>query len=149
MLVEGPLDSAARLRDLQSTFPEAGGLVCFSGQVRGGAEADPVRALFLEHHPELTWSGIETEIEKIRAEIDVYALEAWHRIGLIPVGETIVHVAAASRHRRAAFLAVDRLMDYLKTGAIFWKREDRQSGSNWIEPRGVDYEDAKRWQNLG
>ena len=80
-------------------------------------------------------------------KFDILGLEVEHRTGVIPVGETIVYVAAASRHRREAFLATDFMMDYLKTEAIFWKKEYRVSGINWIEPRVQDYKDAKRWQN--
>lgn len=60
-------------------------------------------------------------------------------------GETIVFVAAASKHRRDSFEAADFLMDYLKTKAIFWKQESTESGAEWIEPRAEDYADATRW----
>lgn len=59
--------------------------------------------------------------------------------------ETIVFVAAASKHRRDAFEATDFLMDYLKTEAFFWKKEVYENGEKWIEPRAQDYSDAKRW----
>ena len=147
MLIDGTIKSGKLLDELRLANPEAGAVVCFTGQVRGANETDPVKALFLEHHPDLTWPAITSQITKIRSEIELAGLDVWHRIGLIPAGETIVHVAAAARHRRNAFLAADRMMDYLKTEAIFWKREDRQSGSKWIEPRSEDYKDAKRWQN--
>ena len=61
-------------------------------------------------------------------------------------GETIVFVATASKHRRAAFEAADFLMDYLKTEAVFWKKETTPDGATWIEPRQGDYQDAARWQ---
>ena len=147
MLIDGTIESGKLLDELRLAHPEAGAVVCFTGQVRGANETDPVKALYLEDHPDLTWPAITAEISKIRSEIELAGLDVWHRIGLIPAGETIVHVAAAARHRRNAFLAADRMMDYLKTEAIFWKREDRQSGSKWIEPRSEDYKDAKRWQN--
>ena len=69
-----------------------------------------------------------------------------HRTGEMKPGETIVFVAAASAHRRAAFEAADFLMDYLKTKAVFWKREDTEKGPAWIEPREEDYKDASRWK---
>ena len=64
------------------------------------------------------------------------------------VGDPIVLVAAAAAHRRAAFEACDFLMDYLKTEAIFWKRETSANGTTWIEPRSEDYDDNNRWKRL-
>ena len=87
--------------------------------------------------------GSEMCIRDSRWSLD--DLQVLHRIGEIPVGDTIVFVAAASKHRREAFEAVDFLMDYLKTEAIFWKKEITMNDSKWIEPREKDYLDAKRW----
>jgi molybdopterin synthase catalytic subunit len=69
----------------------------------------------------------------------------WHRVGVMHPGESIVLVAAAARHRRDAFHAVDFLMDYLKSAAWFWKREKRPDGWHWIEPRAQDFADRNRW----
>ena len=69
-----------------------------------------------------------------------------HRVGEMKAGDTIVFVATASAHRRAAFEAADFLMDYLKTKAVFWKREKTDLGDAWIEPRDADYADAERWR---
>jgi molybdopterin synthase catalytic subunit len=70
-----------------------------------------------------------------------------HRCGAIAPGEPIVFVAAAAAHRRAAFDAVDYLMDRLKTEAVFWKREDAVDGSRWIEPMDCDRADQARWSD--
>jgi molybdopterin synthase catalytic subunit len=70
---------------------------------------------------------------------------AYHRIGAIAAGEVIVLVAAAALHRRAAFDAADRMMDRLKTEAIFWKCEEGPRGRRWIEPRADDHAAAARW----
>lgn len=148
MLSEAEIAAGERLAHFQTAYSEAGGIVSFTGQVRGAGEADPVRALMLQAHPELTQAGIKAAIAKTQARFDIIALDVAHRVGTIAAGETIVFVVAAAHHRREAFLAVDYVMDYLKTRAIFWKREDRESGSYWIEPRESDYEDAKRWRNL-
>ncbi len=37
-------------------------------------------------------------------------------------------------------------MDYLKTEAVFWKKEITEAGDFWIEPREQDYQDNQRWQ---
>ena len=73
------------------------------------------------------------------------AVRVVHRCGAIAPGEAIVFVAAAAVHRRAAFEAVDYLMDRLKTDALFWKREDGVDGPRWIEPTGGDRADRARW----
>ena len=76
---------------------------------------------------------------------DLLAWRIRHRIGLILPGETVVFVAAASRHRRNAFLAADQMMDYLKARAPFWKKSHEADGARWVEPRAEDYIDASRW----
>ena len=75
----------------------------------------------------------------------VSAIAALHRFGAVLPGETIVFVAVASRHRRAAFEAADYAMDRLKTDAVFWKREDAVDGSRWIEPTDADRAERARW----
>ena len=60
--------------------------------------------------------------------------------------EPVVFVAAAAAHRRAAFEGCDRMMDFLKSRAPFWKKEHAADGSaRWIEPRPQDHADAARW----
>ena len=68
-----------------------------------------------------------------------------HRVGRVAVGEAVVFVAAAAAHRRAAFEGCDRMMDFLKSRAPFWKKEHAVAGARWIAPRPRDYEDAARW----
>lgn len=148
MLVDTKISVSYEMEQFAQSYPTAGGIVSFIGQVRANSLEDPVEALFLQAHPNLTQSAIETKRLEISSTVDIESLVVKHRIGLIPFGETILVVMAAAKHRRAAFTAVDQMMDYLKTEAIFWKREDRLSGSTWIEPRQEDYKDASRWLNL-
>ena len=125
----------------------AGAVVSFCGKVRPDGD---VRALELTHYEPLTLPGME----KLAGQaLDRFALDGvlvWHRVGTMQPGEGIVLVAAAARHRRAAFDAVDFLMDHLKSAAWFWKRERRGDGANgawhWIEPRGQDHSDLARWK---
>ena len=70
-----------------------------------------------------------------------------HRCGIVAAGQPIVFAAAAAPHRRAAFEAADYLMDRLKTDAVFWKREEGEGGSRWIEPTGADYDARARWSD--
>ncbi len=121
----------------------AGAIVAFTGLVRGEGQDD--LTLTLSHYPDFT----EAEITKItqRAE-ERWPLIGWHiihRVGPMTAGEPIVFVATASAHRRAAFEAADFIMDYLKSEAPFWKSETIDGKQNWIEPRGQDISDKKRW----
>ena len=102
--------------------------------------------LFLQSYSPMTENGIETAVGQALNRWPLEALAVQHRTGEIRTGETIVFVATASKHRRAAFEAADFLMDYLKTEAVFWKKEITEAGDFWIEPREQDYQDNQRWQ---
>lgn len=139
-----PIDPARELAGLLARAPAAGGLVSFTGSVRG--EDGSVAALFLEAYAPLTEQGIAAAMEDTRRRWPLDELVVKHRIGWIEAGEIIVFVAAAAAHRRDAFDAVDSMMDMLKTEAIFWKKERAPSGEErWIEPRAQDWEDRARW----
>ena len=120
----------------------AGAVVSFCGKVRPDGD---VKALELTHYEPLTLPGME----KLAGQaLDRFALDGvlvWHRVGTMQPGEGIVLVAAAARHRRAAFDAVDFLMDHLKSAAWFWKRERRTDGWHWIQPRADDHSALARW----
>lgn len=123
----------------------AGAIASFTGLCRPDSKAGaPISALFLDHHPRLTERSLH-EIAASAERFGVMAVCVVHRCGAILPGEAIVFVAAAAAHRRAAFEAVDYLMDQLKTDALFWKREDGLDGSAWIEPTEGDRADRARW----
>ena len=123
-----------------------GAIVSFTGVARPGSKGgQAVYRLALEHHPALTLQSLEEIAAEAAARFDVSHVHVVHRSGEIAAGEPIVFAGAASRHRRAAFEAVDYLMDRLKTEAVFWKREIGEAGSEWIEPTEADYADRDRW----
>lgn len=140
-------DPDAALARFRRANVEAGAIASFIGQVRPGDANDPTESLALEYYPGLA----EREIENFAADAlkrwPLKAIEIIHRVGAMAPGEPIVFVAAAADHRRAAFEAVDFLMDYLKSEAPFWKQEKRASGTRWIEPRSEDYADIARWRD--
>ena len=144
-----PFDPGAELSAFEKTAGGAGAVVSFFGKVRGAAGDKTVSCLFLEHYPGVT--------ERSIAEIEAEAKKRWsiddaliiHRVGMLAPGEPIVMVCVAGKHRREAFEAADFLMDYLKTEAMFWKKEIREGGEAWIEPRDADYKDAARWTKAG
>lgn len=124
----------------------AGAIVSFSGLVRPSSSVDPVSNLLLQAHSPMTERGIEVAIRTAKSRWSLLGVSIVHRIGNIPPRDPIVFVATASDHRRAAFEAADFLMDYLKTEAVFWKKETRESGSTWVEPHARDYCDRDRWK---
>jgi len=123
----------------------AGAIVTFIGAVREDAGSDTVEALVLEHYPGVTEQSIAEIASDAKARWPISAFEIIHRVGRLGPGEPIVMVAVASAHGRAAFEAADFLMDYLKTEALFWKKEIRAGGEIWIEPRADDYKHTALW----
>lgn len=143
---EEPFDPGAELSAFERAGVGSGAVVSFLGKVRDQTSSEDVDALYLEHYPGVT--------ERSIAEIEVAARKRWniddamiiHRVGRLAPGEPIVMVCVSSAHRRDAFEAADFLMDYLKTEAMFWKKEIRKDSEAWIEPRDQDYNDAARWR---
>ena len=138
-----PFDPAAELAAFVAGVPGAGAVVSFAGLVR--SESGAVSGLELDHYPALTRSEIERIADEARAQFDLAGLVVVHRFGALAPGEPIVFVAAAAAHRRAAFEAVDQVMDRLKTEAPFWKREHGPDGPRWIEASETDVKDRERW----
>ena len=138
-----PFDPQAELSAFTARQSGAGAVVSFLGLCRDNGGR--VTALVLDHFPGFTESEIERLVADTRQRFAVQDLYVVHRAGRVLPGEAIVLVAAAAAHRRAAFEAVDRLMDYLKTEAPFWKKEEGPNGGDWIEPRGEDHADKTRW----
>ena len=147
-LADEALDPVAALAQFTAGLGDEGAVVSFIGLARATTkEGGKVDRLFLDHHPRLTEKSLTDIAAAARARFDVSDLLVLHRCGEILPREPIVVVAAASSHRRAAFEAVDYLMDRLKTEAVFWKREDNEIGSKWIEPTQADYIESDRWSD--
>ena len=143
-VAEDALDAGALLSTFLAHVGDAGGVTSFAGQVRGGT----THTLTLTRLEPLTTREITEAVDATIARFDLVDAVVRHRVGPMAVGETIVFVATAAPHRRAAFEACDYLMDYLKTRAVFWKQESGMDGANWIEPREQDYADATRWSDI-
>lgn len=142
---EGPFDPGGELSAFERQAKNAGAVVGFLGKVRGEDGADSIRMLYLEHYPGVTEASIAEIADEARRRWKIDALSIIHRVGWLEPGAPIVLVCVGAAHRRDAFEAADFLMDYLKTKALFWKKEIRESGETWIEPRDEDYRDAGRW----
>jgi molybdopterin synthase catalytic subunit len=143
MICPEAIDPAALLARFSEANRVAGAVVSFTGVVRGG---DGVEAIELDHHASYSAKVIGAIGDEAKARFDISDCLVAHRVGRVAAGEPIVFVAAAAMHRRAAFEAVDYLMDRLKTEAPMWKREiGAGGGGKWIEARGADWADAARW----
>ena len=136
-----PFDLAAEMEGFGNG---AGAIVTFTGIVRD--DTGQMQALELEHYPGMTERALT---EHGTAAAARFALNDWkiiHRHGRLSVGETIMMVATAARHRRAAFEAADYLMDWLKSRAPFWKREIGPDGTGaWVEAKTSDEDALTRW----
>ena len=145
-LTDQPFSPSAALEKFQQRARGAGAIVTFTGLVRDRASSGDVSKLHLQAYSPMTERGIEQAAKTAMSRWPLDACEIIHRTGDMAPFEPIVFVATASAHRRAAFEAADFLMDYLKTEAVFWKKETTPDGSHWIEPRPQDYEDSARWR---
>lgn len=139
-------NTGAELALLSAGNHAVGGVAAFVGLVRDMADGEALTAMTLEHYPAMT--------EKALADIEAEAKRRWpleaslivHRHGTLELGERIVLVATASAHRQAAFEACQFLVDWLKTKAPFWKREETQAGHRWVDARSADDAQAALWE---
>jgi len=120
-----------------------GAVATFTGIVRGD---DDLTALTLEHYPGMTEREIARHFAQAQSRWALSGVTIIHRVGRLAPGDNIVLVAVASAHRKAAFEACEFLVDYLKTRAPFWKREEHSGTIQWVEAKTSDDEAAKKWR---
>jgi molybdopterin synthase catalytic subunit len=144
-IVEGPIDPVAESDALSRGRTDVGAVVMFSGICRGDENGAPINALTLEHYPGMAEAEIERHVKEAEARWPLLGVRIAHRVGRIEPGETIVVVAVASKHRRAAFEAAEFLMDYLKSRAPFWKNVEGVGGKSWVDAEAKDDAAAARW----
>ena len=142
---EPDFDVAREIEALAQGRTDIGAVVSFSGICRGNDGGESIAALTLEHYPGMAEAEIMRHANEAMARWPLNGLTIIHRVGRIMPGENIVLVVTASSHRQAAFHAAEFLMDYLKTSAPFWKREERDEGGSWVEARTHDDDAAARW----
>lgn len=139
-------DTGAELERLTGGRTDIGAAVSFTGLCRVDGETGTISAMELEHFPGMA----EAELERLEAE----AHTRWpllgslivHRFGRLVPGDPIVLVITLSAHRQAAFEAANFLMDYLKTSAPFWKKEESAGQAQWVEAKSTDDEARERWR---
>lgn len=138
-------DAGEELNRFTKGRETAGAAVSFLGTVRSTPQ-NPVDTLTLEHYPALAQKQIEGFATQAKEKFDLIDIHVIHRFGTLAKGDVIVLVLALSEHRQAAFDGANFVMDWLKTDAPFWKREDGPNGSNWVEAKKGDDTAKDKWQ---
>jgi molybdopterin synthase catalytic subunit len=140
-----PFDAAAEADKLTRGRTDVGAVVTFTGVCRGTDAGEPLAAMTLESYPGMAEAEISRHVEEAKRRWPLLGVTVIHRYGRLLPGDPIVLVVTASTHRHEAFAAAEFLMDYLKTQAPFWKREERASGERWVEATAKDDAATARW----
>lgn len=138
-------DVSTELAALRARDARVGAVCCFVGTVRDRNEGDSVASMELEHYPGMTEKSIEAMVDAAFVRFDLYGVRVIHRVGLLAPMDQIVMVAVTSAHRGESFQACEFVMDYLKTQAPFWKKEQTPEGARWVDARVSDDAALARW----
>ena len=141
---EQPFDQNAVYQWLSKQH-SVGATVIFVGKVRDLNLGDEVSSLYLEHYPAMTEKALREIVEQAKARWDIQRVSVIHRVGLLHTGDEIVLVVISSAHRGDAYHANEFIMDFLKSKAPFWKKEQTHQGERWIEARESDKEALEKW----
>jgi molybdopterin synthase catalytic subunit len=143
---EKDFDISAEVAALRQGDPRVGAVVSFLGTVRDMNEGSEVQELTLEHYAGMTEKALEEILSQAKSRWDIYQALVIHRIGPLLPEDQIVLVAVTSAHRGEAFAACEFIMDYLKTAAPFWKKENTPEGARWVDARVTDDAAMARWE---
>ena len=142
-------DVSAEIAALRQNNPKIGAVASFIGVVRDVNDGGAVAEMTLEHYPGMTEKAIEEIIGQARGRWQVLDALVVHRVGRLKPTDQIVLVVVTSSHRGDAFAACEFIMDYLKTRAPFWKKEQAGNSQRWVEARETDDLAAERWRLKG
>ena len=138
-------DVSQELAALRANDARVGAVAAFIGTVRDRNDGAEVSAMTLEHYPGMTEKALEDIIAQAKARWDIFDALVIHRVGPLKPLDQIVLVAVTSAHRGEAFDACEFIIDYLKTEAPFWKKEQTPSGARWVDARVSDDEAMAKW----
>lgn len=141
----GDFDLGSEIARLREGDARVGAVVSFVGTVRDLNEGAHVAELELEHYPGMTEKSLEDIVAQARERWPLYGALVIHRIGPMKPFDQIVLVACTAAHRGEAFAACEFIMDYLKTDAPFWKKEQTPEGARWVDARSSDDSAKARW----
>ena len=136
---------AAEVDALRKNDKRVGAVCSFIGTVRDRNDGLNVSSMELEHYPGMTEKAIEAMIDEALKRFDIFGARVVHRVGLLQPLDQVVMVAVTSAHRGISFRACEFLMDYLKTQAPFWKKEQTPNGARWVDARVTDDVALAKW----
>ena len=139
-------DTGRELEALTRGRTDVGALASFVGLVRDANDGRPIGGMTLEHYPGMTEKALEEICREAHSRWELLETLVIHRVGPLVPGDRIVLVGVSSGHRGEAFAACEFIMDFLKTRAPFWKREETPEGPRWVEARASDDDAAGRWR---
>ena len=138
-------DLGAEVDAMRQGRTDIGAIASFVGLARDMNDGSGVAAMTLEHYPGMTEKALASLVDDACARWTLLNVTVIHRVGRLLPGDPIVLVVVASSHRGEAFAACEFIMDYLKTQAPFWKKEETPAGDRWVEARASDDAAAARW----
>jgi molybdopterin synthase catalytic subunit len=136
---------ATEIEALRANNKGVGAVCSFIGTVRDRNDGQSVSTMELEHYPGMTEKSIEAMIDEAFKRFDILGARVIHRVGLLQPLDQVVMVAVTSSHRGSSFQACEFLMDYLKTQAPFWKKEQTPAGARWVDARVTDDAALAKW----
>jgi molybdopterin synthase catalytic subunit len=139
-------DAGREIAAVRAGNPKVGAVASFVGVVRDVNDGAGVATMTLEHYSGMTEKSLNGIVEQARARWEVLDCTIIHRYGTLEPADQIVFVAVASGHRGDAFAACEFIMDFLKTRAPFWKKEETPDGGRWVEAKAADDDAAGRWK---
>ena len=145
----GDFDAGREIAALRLGNPQIGAIASFIGVVRDTNDGERVAEMTLEHYPGMTEKSIAGIIEQAKIRWSILDALVVHRVGRLKPNDQIVLVVVTGAHRGDAFAACEFIMDYLKTRAPFWKKEQTPDGARWVESRASDDVAAARWRLKG
>ncbi len=143
---EADFDVGAELTAMRVRDARIGAQASFLGLVRDLNDGASVAGMTLEHYPGMTEKALNEIVADAKGRWDIFDALVIHRVGPLAPCDQIVLVAVTSAHRGEAFAACEFIMDFLKTRAPFWKKEDTADGGRWVDARETDDSAAERWQ---
>ncbi len=138
-------DLSAEIVQLRAANPQVGAIVTFIGTVRDMNDGASVAEMELEHYPGMTEKALDDIVAQAKARWNIVDALVIHRVGPLKPLEQIVLVAVTSAHRGEAFSSCEFIMDYLKTQAPFWKKEQTPQGARWVDARVSDEAALAKW----
>jgi len=139
-------DVTQELAALRAGNRAVGAVAAFVGTVRDVNDNARIASMTLEHYPGMTEKALVAIVDAAKSRWPIIDAVVIHRVGPLAPADQIVLVGVTSAHRRDAFAACEFIIDYLKTQAPLWKKEDTAQGARWVEARASDDHAAARWQ---